>query len=68
MNKDLEAKKALNSEELDQVSGGTFDEMCEYLISMHEKYGDGYIKLMTHEEHELVYKWGMHQHGEPDPE
>ena len=68
MNKDPEAKKALNTDELDQVSGGTFDEMCEYLIKMHEKYGDDYILKMTPEEHALKKAWGLHKAGEPDPE
>ena len=66
MNKDLEAKKALNTEEMDQVFGGTAEEFFAYLERMNEKYGN--YSLMTPEEKEIAKKWAHHHPGEPNPE
>ncbi len=67
MNNDLEAKKALNTDEMEKVSGGSFEEWWAYEDIMKEKYGEDYTKYMTREERDMLKKWLLHQPGEPDP-
>ena len=68
MNKNLEEKKALNTEEMEKVSGGTLDEYRAYMDKMREKYGDSFLSKMTAKEQALGPDWLFHKPGDPDPE